>query len=47
VLPSGKPSYGLPILAALAIMAAFAVIAVVLDQLFPRGAPAARLAETS
>jgi hypothetical protein len=47
VLPSGGPSYGLPILAALAIMAAFAVIAVVLDQLFPRGARAARLAETS
>jgi hypothetical protein len=35
--PSGGPSYGVPILAALALAAAFAVIAVVLDQLFPRG----------
>jgi hypothetical protein len=41
--PSGGPSYGLPILAALAVAAAFAVLAVVLDQLFPREATARRL----
>jgi hypothetical protein len=43
VFPSGGPSYGLPILAALAVAAAFAILAVVLDQLFPRDATARRL----
>ena len=43
VFPLGGPSYGLPILAALAVAAAFAIIAVVLDQLFPRDATARRL----
>jgi hypothetical protein len=41
--PSGGPSYGLPILAAIAIVAAFLILAVVLDQLFPRDATARRL----
>jgi hypothetical protein len=41
--PSGGPSYGLPILAAIAIIAAFVILAVVLDQLLPRGATVRRL----
>lgn len=32
---TGGPSYGIPILVALAVMAAFGLLAVVLDQLFP------------
>lgn len=45
--PSGGPSYGIPILAALAIMAAFGMIAVVLDQLFPRDATTRQLQSTT
>jgi hypothetical protein len=46
--PSGGPSYGIPILAALAIMAAFGMIAVVIDQLFPRDSTSRQLqSETS
>ena len=41
--PSGGPSYGIPILAALAIASAFFILAIVLDQLFPRDATARRL----
>ncbi len=41
--PTGGPTYGLPILAAIAIAAAFVIIAVVLDQVFPRDATARRL----
>jgi hypothetical protein len=41
--PTGGPTFGLPILAAIAIAAAFVIIAVVLDQLFPRDATARRL----
>jgi len=39
-LPSGGPSYGIPILAALAVASAFVILAFVLDQLLPRGAEA-------
>lgn len=41
--PSGGPSYGLPILALIAIIAAFVILAAVLDQLLPRGATVRRL----
>jgi len=41
--PSGGPSYGLPILAAIAVASAFVILALVLDQLFPRDATARRL----
>lgn len=41
--PSGGPTFGLPILAAIAIAAAFVILAVVLDQLFPRESTARRL----
>ena len=34
--PSGGPSYGIPMLVALAVVAAFGLLAVVLDQLFPQ-----------
>lgn len=40
--PSGGPSYGLPILAAIAVAAAFVILAVVLDQLFARDATVRR-----
>lgn len=39
----GGPSYGIPTLVFLAVIAAFAMLAVVLDQLLPRGARAAQL----
>ena len=42
-LPSGGPSYGVPILVALAVAAAFAMLAFVLDQLVPRGAEVPQL----
>lgn len=46
--PSGGPRYGIPILLALAIVAAFGMIAVVLDQLYPRVAASPLLqSETS
>lgn len=38
--PIGGASYGIPTLIALAVMAAFGMLAVVLDQIFPRRAPA-------
>lgn len=39
----GGPSYGIPTLVVLAVIAAFAMLAVVLDQLFPRGTRAVQL----
>jgi len=39
-MASGGPSYGLPLLVALAVAAAFCILAVLLDQLLPRRAPA-------
>lgn len=36
-VPSGGPSYGIPVLVTMAIIAAFGTLAVVLDQLIPRG----------
>ena len=44
--PSGGPSYGIPILVALAVMAAFGMLAVVLDQLVPRAAQAPELLQS-
>lgn len=40
---SGGPSYGIPILVALAVIAAFGMLAVLLDQLIPRAAQAPQL----
>ena len=37
---TGGPSYGIPILVALALIAAFGMLAVLLDQLYPRGSTA-------
>ena len=42
-IPSGGPSYGIPILVALAVVAAFGMLAFVLDQLVPRGAQVPQL----
>lgn len=39
-IPSAGPSWGIPILVALAIVAAFGFLAVVLDQVYPRAAVA-------
>jgi hypothetical protein len=36
--PTGGPSYGIPVLVALAVVAAFGMLAILLDQLVPRGA---------
>lgn len=39
-MATGGPSYGIPLLVALAVAAAFCIFAVLLDQLIPRRAPA-------
>jgi hypothetical protein len=46
-LASGGPSFGIPVLVALAVLAAFGILALLLDRIFPRGAPKARASETT